>query len=213
MSLGDTIEARKTKAGASPSWGLGLMIVIGVGLCYGLAYSALRLSLSDNLPQDDVTSNVLTQTLQIGYVPRQPPLYEWLLWLVQILTGPTLPSFLIIKYGLLTATLAFLYLAATRMFREKSFAVIAGLSPFLLYQFAWNLHEGVTHSMVLICAVAASLWAFMRIAESGRVQDYLLFGLIAGLGLISIMPASCYCCWSARCSSRRSGRVFSTGVS
>lgn len=185
MSLGDSVEAGKVKAVASPSWGLGLLIVLGVGLCYGLAYSILRLSLSDNLPQDDVTSNVLTQTLALGYVPRQPPLYEWLLWSVQQLTGPTLPSFLLIKYGLLTGTVAFLYLAATRIFRDWRFAVLAGLSPFLLFQFAWNLHEGVTHSMVLTCAVAASLWAFMRICEGQRVQDYLLFGLIVGLGLIS----------------------------
>ncbi|HZP08659.1 glycosyltransferase family 39 protein [Methyloceanibacter sp.] len=169
----------------APSWGLGLLLVVGVGLAYGLAYSTLRLSLSDNLPQDDVTSNVLTQTLALGYVPRQPPLYEWLLWSVQQLTGPTLPSFLIIKYGLLTATVGFLYLAATRIFSERSFTVLAGLSPFFLFQFAWNLHEGVTHSMVLTSLVAASLWAVMRVAEKGRIIDYLLFGLIAGLGLIS----------------------------
>src|SRR5215471_20125520 len=144
------------QASAGPSWGPGLLIVIGVGIAYGLAYSILRLSLSDNLPQDDTTSNVLTQTLALGYVPRQPPLYEWLLWSVQQLTGPTLLSVLLIKYGLLTSTVAFLYLAATRIFRERGFAILAGLSPFLLYQFAWNLHEGVTHSMVLTCAVAAS---------------------------------------------------------
>jgi len=63
------------QASAGPSWGPGLLIVIGVGIAYGLAYSILRLSLSDNLPQDDTTSNVLTQTLALGYVPRQPPLY------------------------------------------------------------------------------------------------------------------------------------------
>src|SRR5262249_54999203 len=118
-------------------------------------------------------------------VPRQPPLYERLLWSVQQLTGPTLPSFLPIKYGLLTGTVAFLYLAATRIFRERGFAILAGLLPLLLFQFAWNLHEGVTHSMVLTCAVAASLWALMRIKENGRASDYLLFGLIVGLGLIS----------------------------
>ncbi|HET7446646.1 MAG TPA: glycosyltransferase family 39 protein [Methyloceanibacter sp.] len=173
------------QASAGLSWDSGLLIVIGVGLAYGLAYSILRLFLSDNLPQDDTTSNVLTQTLALGYMPRQPPLYEWLLWSVQQLTGPTLPSFLLIKYGLLTGTVAFLYLAATRIFRERGFAILAGLSPFLLFQFAWNLHEGVTHSMVLTCAVAASLWALMRITENGRASDYLLFGLIVGLGLIS----------------------------
>jgi hypothetical protein len=173
------------KDAAALPWGLGLLVVIGVGLAYGLAYSTLRLSLSDNLPQDDVTSNVLTQTLALGYVPRQPPLHEWLVWSVQQLTGPTLLSFLLVKYGLLTATIAFLYLAATRIFSQWAFAVLAGLSPFFLFQFAWNLHEGVTHSMVLSCLVAASLWAAMRIAEQGRLVDYLRFGLIAGLGLIS----------------------------
>jgi hypothetical protein len=178
-------SAGNAKAETSHSWALGLLIVIGVGLAYGLAYSLLRLSLSDNLPQDDVTSNVLTQTLALGYVPRQPPLYEWLQWSVQQVTGPTLPSFLLIKYGLLTGTVAFLYLAATRIFRERGYAILAGLSPFLLYQFAWNLHEGVTHSMVLTCLVAASLWAMMRIAERGSAGNYLLFGVIAGLGLIS----------------------------
>jgi hypothetical protein len=184
-SLAGSAGAGNGRAATAPSWRVGLLIVVGVGLAYGLAYSLLRLSLSDNLPQDDVTSNVLTQTLALGYVPRQPPLYEWLQWSVQQITGPTLPSFLLIKYGLLTGTLAFLYLAATRIFSTTGYAILAGLSPFLLYQFAWNLHEGVTHSMLLTCLVAASLWAVMRITERGRAWDYLLFGVIAGLGLIS----------------------------
>jgi len=102
----------------------------------------------------------------------------------QCSTGPTLPSFLLIKYGLFTGTVAFLYLAATRIFRERGFAILVGLSLFLLFQFAWNLHEGVKHSMVLNCAVAAS-WVLMRITENGRASDHLLFGLIVGLGLIS----------------------------
>jgi hypothetical protein len=47
------------------------------------------------------------------------------------------------------------------------------------------VHEGVTQTIGLICAVAATMWAFMRVAEHGRVGDYLLFGLTAGLGLIT----------------------------
>ena len=54
----------------------------------------MRLAIWPNLPQDDVTSNVLAQTLEPGYVLKQPPLYEWMLWSVQRVTGPTLPSFL-----------------------------------------------------------------------------------------------------------------------
>jgi 4-amino-4-deoxy-L-arabinose transferase-like glycosyltransferase len=167
----------------SPSWPFNLAGVVSVGLLYGLVYASMRLALSHNLPQDDVTSNVFTQTLEPGYVLKQPPLYEWLLWSVQRFTGPTLPSFLILKYGLLTATL--LYLVAKRIFADQRWAALAALSPLLLYHIGWNLHEGVTQTMALICAVAATMWSFRRLVERGRAFDYVLFGAIAGLGLLS----------------------------
>ena len=76
---------------------------------------------------------------------KQPPLYEWMLWSVQRVTGPTLPSFLLFKYGLLTATFGFLYLVAKRIFTDQRWAAtLAALSPLMLYQIGWNLHEGVT---------------------------------------------------------------------
>jgi 4-amino-4-deoxy-L-arabinose transferase-like glycosyltransferase len=98
----------------------------------------------------------------------QPPLYEWMLWSVQRATGPTLPSFLILKYGLLTATFALRYLVAKRLFADQRWAAVAALSPLLLYHIGWNLHEGVMQTMVLICAVAASMWSFIRLVERGR---------------------------------------------
>jgi hypothetical protein len=167
------------------SWPFSLAGVVSIGLLYGFVYAGMRLAISHNLPQDDVTSNVLAQTLEPGYVLKQPPLYEWMLWSVQRVTGPTLPSFLILKYGLLTATFAFLYLVAKRLFADRRWAAIAALSPLLLYHIGWNLHEGVTQTMALICAVAASMWSFMRLVERGSSVDYVLFGAIVGLGLLS----------------------------
>ena len=169
----------------NPVWPFRLAGVIAVGLLYGLVYSALRLSISHNLPVDDVKSNVYTQTLELSYIAKQPPLYEWLLWLVQLITGPTLPSFLIVKYSLLTATFGFLYLVAKRIFADPRWATLAALSPLMLYQVGWNLHEGVTQTVMLMCMVAASMWSFLRLAERGTTGSYLLFGFTAGLGLIS----------------------------
>jgi hypothetical protein len=185
MSVQASTADRMAAKADSPSWVWSLWGVVAVGLAYGLVYTSMRLAISHNLPQDDVTANILAQTLEPGYVVRQPPLHEWLLWSVQRLTGPTLASFLIIKYGLLTATFAFLYLVGKRVFADRRWAAMGALSPLLLYQIGWNLHEGVTHTMALICAVAATMWAFMRIAERGGIGDYLLFGLFAGLGLLS----------------------------
>jgi Dolichyl-phosphate-mannose-protein mannosyltransferase len=185
MSVEASTADRITLKAESPSWPWNLWGVLSIGLAYGLVYSGMRLAISDNLPQDDVTANIVAQTLQAGYVVRQPPLHDWLVWLVQQLTGPTLLSFLIIKYGFLTATFVFLYFVAKRLFADQRWAAVAALSPLLLYQIGWNLHEGVTHTMPLMCAVAGSMWAFMRIAERGSTGDYLLFGAIAGLGLLS----------------------------
>lgn len=185
MSVQAPLAGAMSGRAESASWPFSLAGVIAVGLLYGLVYASMRLAISHNLPQDDVTSNILAQTLEPGYVLKQPPLYEWLLWSVQRFTGPTLPSFLILKYGLLTATFALLYLVAKRMFADQRWAAIAALSPLLLYHIGWNIHEGVTQTMALICAVAASLWSFMRLAERGRSVDYVLFGAIAGLGLLS----------------------------
>jgi 4-amino-4-deoxy-L-arabinose transferase-like glycosyltransferase len=185
MSVSAETASRISDRDEDASWRFGLLCVIAIGLIYGLVHGGLRLVVSDAVPIDDIKSNVYTQTLQLGYVAKQPPLYEWMLWLVQRLTGPTLASFLILKYALLTATFAFLYLIAKRIFTDYRWAMLAGLSPLFLYQIGWNVHEGVTQTMGLICAVAATMWAFMRLAERGRAGDYLLFGLTAGLGLIT----------------------------
>jgi hypothetical protein len=38
--------------------------VISIGVLYGFVYAGIRLAISHNLPQDDVTSNILAQTLE-----------------------------------------------------------------------------------------------------------------------------------------------------
>ena len=187
MSVHPPAAGRARNKADGSSWPFNLDGVIAVGVLYGLVFSCLRLLVSDNLPIDDVKANVYTQTLELGYMPKQPPLYEWLLWLVQNFTGPTLPSFLILRYGLLAATFAFLYLVAKRIFADSRWATLAALSPLMLYQIGWNLHEGGggTQTILLTCMVAVSMWSFMRLAEKGTTGAYVLFGLMTGLGLIS----------------------------
>ena len=144
MSVDARAVSRVPEVTDGASGRFGLAWVIAVGIAYGLVHSALRLSISQTLPIDDIRSNVYAQTFELGYAAKQPPLYEWLLWLVQQATGPNLLSFLLLKYALLTATFAFLYLIARRIFADDRWAVLAGLSPLMLYQTGLNLHEGVT---------------------------------------------------------------------
>jgi hypothetical protein len=66
----DRVEARAD----SPPWPFSFAGVVSVGVLYGLLYSAMRLSISHNLPIDDVKSNLYTQTLELGYIQFRPAL-------------------------------------------------------------------------------------------------------------------------------------------
>jgi len=152
---------------------------------YCAVHFILRLSLSDTIGVDDAIEGVFTQSLAPGYDPRQPPLYTWLLWLVQRVTGPSLISFLIFKYGLLSATFLLYYRIAQRLFRDTRYASLTAWSLLLLYQIGWNLHEGVTQTQVLMLACTATLYTFLRASDRGTATAYILLGLAVGAGLLA----------------------------
>ena len=166
-------------------WAWSLKGVIAIASFYGLLHGLFRGLSSPVIGQDDVIANVYVQTLEAGYAAKQGPIYEWLLWLVQQVTGPAGASFLFLKYALLTAITAFFYLSAKRVLQSDVWAVLTAFSLSLIYQIGWNIHEGVTHTATLTCFVIASFWAYLRIMERGRFGDYVLFGVFAGLGMLS----------------------------
>ncbi len=152
---------------------------------YCAVHFILRLSLSDTIGVDDAIEGVFTQSLAPGYDSRQPPLYTWLLWLVQRVTGPSLISFLILKYGLLSATFLLYYRIAQRLFGDTRYASLTAWSLLLLYQIGWNLHEGVTQTQVLMLACTATLYTFLRASDRGTTMAYVLLGLAIGAGLLA----------------------------
>ncbi|MCB1519175.1 MAG: glycosyltransferase family 39 protein [Hyphomicrobiaceae bacterium] len=188
--------------GAMPTAGerhSGLLMVLAGVLAYVVLHVGFRLIASSTLGEDDTLEQILVQDLRAGYNPRQPPLYDWVLWLVQQATGPQLISFLAIKYAALTATAVFLYLAAFRIFRDRVWAVLTVESLALIYQISWRYHEGFTHEVLAMVAVVATLWAFLRLMDHGRFGDHVLFGVVSGLGLLTEPNYSVYqmCLWGA----------------
>lgn len=151
---------------------------------WGLAHLLLRAVGSPVLGRDDMFENVLVQTLEPGYMLRQPPLYEWLLWSAQQVFGPTIWAALSVKYGLISIAALFLFLIARKAIRDPRLAALCAFSYSLFYQFGWNLHEGVTHTVVLTTACAASAFFFLKALETGRLGFYALFGVAVGAGLL-----------------------------
>lgn len=175
----------------------GLVIVLVAVLVYVALHMGFRLLASSTLGEDDTLDQILVQDLRAGYNPRQPPLYDWVLWVVQHVTGPHLIGFLAIKYTALTATAVLLYLSAYRILRDRLWALLTVESLALIYQISWRYHEGFTHEVLAMVAVAATLWAFLRLIDRGSLGDHVMFGLISGLGLLTEPNYAVYqlCLW------------------
>lgn len=169
----------------SRRWFFSLKGVLIVIVAYVSAHLFARLGASRNLGEDDPYENILTQVLAFGYDPVQPPLYNWVLWTVQQLTGPHLISFLIIKYALLVAIACLLFVIARRILGDPVWAFMSVETIGLIYQTTWRLHEGFTHAMGTITATLATVWAFLIFLESPRTRNGVLLGCIAGLGLLT----------------------------
>lgn len=163
----------------------GLWLVLGLLVLYAAIHIAFRLLASSALGEDDPIESLRAQQLLALYEPRQPPLYAWALYAVQQVMGPTVSSFLAIKYAALIGTGCLLYAVARRALGPGVLALMAVESLALIYQLSWRFHEGYTHQVGAMLAVAATTWALVRVIETARLTDFVVFGLVAGVGTLT----------------------------
>ncbi|WP_176427200.1 glycosyltransferase family 39 protein [Rhodomicrobium sp. R_RK_3] len=185
------LERAQAQTGFMPGirsgWLYSLGGVLTAATLYSLLHVTARLIASGNLGEDDPLDAILTQTLSLGYQPGQPPLYDWALWLLERATGPGAVHFQLLKYGLLTATCGFIFLSARRVMKGEGFWAFLSVEALaLIYQISWRFHEGFTHAVGAMCAVAATFWALLRLIEGRRLGDYALFGVCIGLGVLTV---------------------------
>lgn len=154
-------------------------------LVYCAANAAITLSGGPALALDDVKLNVLTQSLQLGYLPDNPPLFEWALYAIQQAVGPTLLSFAIAKYLFFCAGAAFTYLAVKEASEDGRVGALAVFALPLIPQIGWNFHQTLTHSTALFAAVAFFWCALLRLERARGAQDFALLGAALGVGLVS----------------------------
>jgi hypothetical protein len=109
--------------------------------------------------QDALAAELLQGHLAGGYQLRNPPLYEWLLWMVQQVVGPGPLSYLILRYSLIAATGILFYAALLRTVASPRLAAPFSLSLVLFFWFGWEIHHSVSHTLALL---AASLALFNR---------------------------------------------------
>lgn len=162
-----------------------LVGIFVVALAYSSIHALLRYQASRTLGSDDFLSLVYAQDWAWGYTSDKPPLYIWMLAIAQGGTGPNILAVFFVRYGLLTATTLFTYLAARRLFDDRFWSFIAALSLSLCFEIGWTMHEGVTYTAALTTMVMATLWTVFRVSDAGAWLDYFLFGCFTALGLLS----------------------------
>lgn len=162
-----------------------LVGIFVVALVYSSVHALLRYEASRTLGSDDSLTLVYAQDWAWGYTSDKPPLYIWLLAIVQKATGPNVLAVLLLRYGLFTATLLFAYMAGSRLFNDRVWAFVTALSLSLCFEIGWSLHEGVTYTAALTTMVMATLWAVFRLRDVGTWLDYFLVGCFSAFGLLS----------------------------
>jgi hypothetical protein len=135
--------------------------------------------------QDALAAELLQGHLAGGYQLRNPPLYEWLLWMVQQVVGPGPISYLILRYSLIAATGILFYAALLRTVASARLAAAFSLSLVLFFWSGWEIHHSVSHTLALLAASLALWIAALAYAERPTAGGALLLGLIAGIGLMA----------------------------
>ncbi|HZV82056.1 MAG TPA: glycosyltransferase family 39 protein, partial [Geobacteraceae bacterium] len=133
---------------------------------------------------DQAEQLVLSQSWQFGYT-AQPPLYTWMVRGVLCLAKPGLAPLLAIKVFLLSA-LAAMLLETGRLFsftRHQYLITIASLT--FIPQIIWEGQRDLTHSVLATVLAAATLMQTVRTHRDQNSLNYILLGLLAGLGLLS----------------------------
>lgn len=159
--------------------------VTGFILLICLLHFVLRGWIFPGGANDEAEQQLYTQAFSRGYQYSNPPLFTWLVMLVELVMGQGPAALQFVKSLLLGTFFLGFYLVAREVTADRRYALAAALSPFAIYYVAFDAMRNYTHSIALMAATLATLALFFRLRRGGGLTLYLVFGLALGLGLIS----------------------------
>ena len=159
-----------------------LILIVGP---YLLLHLTIRLLFSQTLQVDDAEQIRHAQNLLLGYPIPQPPLYSWLSWVLFQLFGTGLLTLTLLKYTLITLTFWATWLSSGYLFKHLQTRYLALFAFLLMPSFAWHMHQGFTHTILLGFAIAVSLHALLRLTQHQKPIDYLYLGAALGVGVMA----------------------------
>ncbi|MGB3210930.1 MAG: glycosyltransferase family 39 protein [Desulforhopalus sp.] len=151
--------------------------------CYFSLHIALRVIISGSLDYDEAEQALLGQWLLAGYT-EQPPLYTWIQYCFFFLFGKNVFAVSLLKNGLLFLTYIFVFLSGKIILKDSRATILATCSLLLIPQIAWESQRDMTHTTLVVCAAAATLWQSLRLVKRQSLTNYCIFGLLLSIGIL-----------------------------
>jgi len=82
-------------------------------------------------------------------------------------------------------TFWFTWLVSGQLFQHLQTRYITTFSYLLMPSFAWHMHQGFTHTILLGFGIILTLHALLSLKENNSIKNYLYFGLVLGIGLMA----------------------------
>lgn len=152
---------------------------------YLLIHFLIRMLFSQTIQMDDAEQIRLAQNLSLGYPIPQPPLYTWITWGLFQLFGTSLFILSLLKYLLIGLTFWLLWLSSIYLFQYQQSRWLSIFAFLLMPSFAWHMHQGFTHTILLGLSIAMTLHAILRMQQHDSNNNYLYLGLALAAGIMA----------------------------
>ena len=152
---------------------------------YIFIHLLVRILFSQTLQVGDGEQIDHAQNLLLGYPIPQPPMYSWLTWIMFQIFGTGLLALTLLKYTFIKLTFWLTWLVSGQLFQHLQTRYIATFSYLLMPSFAWHMHQGFTHTILLGFSIILSLHALLLLKDNPITKNYLYLGVAFGIGLMS----------------------------
>ncbi len=159
-------------------------VVLSILAAYFLLNFVIRLNAPDSLELDEAEQVVTFQWLALGY-GAQPPLYNWLQYVVSSVFGMSIASMAGLKNVMLFSLYALNWFTAKRLMGAGRFAAIATFGTLTIPQIAFEAQRDLTHTVGAAFCASLFAHAFFSTLAKPSLKHYALTGLAIGLGMMA----------------------------
>lgn len=155
-------------------------------IAFGVIFGAIQVLSSSTLTMDmAVTAEAVQRHLAPAYQIRNPPLFEWMYYVVQAAFGDDIVAHTILRYTLIAAIGLLHYAAFLQVGCNRRLAAAFSYSLIFFVWMASDIHSHFTHSLPLVAAGLLSWICALAYIRQQRTWLAALLGFSIGLALIS----------------------------